>query len=685
MKKPLLLLLVLLFCSIVRGADSDFASGEGAAKRDSVLVDSLYNEAISRFMNNKLEEGLEILDTMLILARKSGQYYKLILAENDRVRALEFLGMNSLEVLKAYDAIDREIHPLMNQPTPAHAKTWYNLGMWYHGAARFHLARDYLQQAVAVMEGEEKTFDLQRSMIYNVLGMCHEGLGDHSLAVHYFRESIALRASMFGENSQRTIRVRLNLIATLVASGDYDGAEYELEEIRKGLESGGVDPMSHRLYMECKADILKALGDYNGAIEAFERFELLSERSNMVEDMEVEIVVDRSTLLTHLQRWDEAESALRNKLASVGGDNVKVYLYKGLADLYLHQGRPSMAVKYADIAESYYFPGGRSAVIVPSDLVSGVKHSLSALASTAKALDLYADSTDHPSDRRAVLEMIDDAGRIFAIAMRRADAGELIQLREQGWFEIYEIGMKNAYVLHKQGGSNEWVERAWKLSEDSKSAALLTSVNRLGPEISKVKPADEVEKEMRLRNELGYYAEELKEGNLSADNRKVFLQKRLALDSLMETYQSRYPEYSSLRFDPVKPSLEDAITKGRSGRSVLSYLCGENSVYGIAVTKSGAHFEVLGRTDTLSEAISAYRTALNTRPEMANFEMNTKDLKEAAGALFETLVSPLLNLTDLHERLLIIPDGPLHFLPFETLNAVTSHGGAARCLPCSQI
>lgn len=665
-KNPLLLL-VLLTCTVAHGADADFSEPTPATNRDSLLADSLYGEAISLFTNRRLEEGLEILDTVLTLARSSGQYEMLVMAENDRVRALEFLGMNALEVLKGYDAIDREIHPLMPEATVAHAKTWYNLGMWYHGVARYHLARDYLRRAVSVME-EAGRADFQRAMIYNVLGMTHDGLGDHTLAINYFRESIAVRESMFGKHAQQTKAVRINLITTLIASGNMEEAERELEILEEVLFKGGIKPRDSKLYMECKSEFLSASGKYSEAFEAFEQFEMLSTKVDMVEDMKVKMVVDRSALLTHLGRWEEADSALKDKLEAVGGDDVKVFLYKGLADLHIKWGRPAAALKYAGIAESYYFPAGRRAVRTPSDLISGVKHSLSALATTAKALDLYADSTDEPADRRAVLEMIDEAERVFSMAKRRADAGELINLREQGWFDIYEKGMKNAHALHKATGEAQWVERAWKISEDAKSATLLTSVNRLGPEISKLKPGREVEDELRLRNDLAYYAEEMKEGRLDPDERKVFLRKRLALDSLMETYQNRYPDYSAMRFDPVTPSLNEALEQARSGRSVLAYLCGEASVYGISVTKSGSRFEVLGRTDSLADAVSRYRSSLNTRPGPDDFDRKTYELNRAGRALYEMLVSPLLDLSDVGDRLLVIPDGPLHFLPFETLS-----------------
>lgn len=677
--KALLLFLVFLNCTNAFGADVNFPNADPTADSDSIVVQSFYNEAVSLFMNNRLEEGLEALDTVLTMARSHGLYFTLIMAENDRVEALEYLGMNALEVLKGLQEIEREMHPLLAKPSAAHAKTWYNLAMWYHGAARFHLARDYLKRAVSVMEQTPDEFRFKRAMVYNVLGMTHEALGDYSLAVHYFDESIALRELIFGENTQRTLVVRLNLIATFIASGKIDEAESELEIMREVLVSGNIDPYDSHLYMECKSDILTAKGEYSKAFEAFERFEELSNEVILEEDLEVEIAVDRSKVLSYLERWDEAESALTGKLETVGGENVKVFLYKGLADLYIRWGRAAQAVKYAGIAESYYFPEGRWAVDIPSDLVSGVKHSLSALATTAKALDLFADSTEKISDRRAVLEMVDEAERIFSIAKRRADAGELITLREQGWFDIYEKGMKNAYLLHKSTSNDEWIGRAWKISEHAKSATLLTSVNRLGPEISKVMPAGEVENEMRLRNELAYYAEELKSGNLDSDDRKEFSQKRLALDSLMESYRNNYPEYSAMRFDPITPPLGEALAQADNGRSVLTFLFGDESVYGISTSKSGSEFELLGSSDSLVRAVSMYRSALNTRPELAGYDATVAGLNKTGKELYERLVEPLLDLAVLGDRLLIIPDGPLHFLPFETLNtsAIDASGNIA--------
>lgn len=655
------------------GAGLEGAESAYQTDPDSLWVDSTYKEAITHFVNNRLEEGLAMLDTVLKLTRRNGYYEMLINAENDKVRALEFLGMNSLEVLRGYDAIDRETLPLMEEPGPGHAKTWYNLGMWYHGAARYHLARDYLLRALSVMEKvEDRGFMFQRAMVYNILGMTYEGLGHHSLALDYFRESIAVREEMFGENTTRTTVVRINMIATMLSSGNMDGAERELDKVRETLVQADEDPLEDIIYLESKADVLRAAGDYEAAFEVFKRFETLLLRGELVEDLEVEAAVDRAALLSQLNRWDEAEACLKEKLKVVTGDQVKVFLYKGLTDLYIKWGRPSLAVKYAAIAEAFYFPEGREAVSSPSDLISGVKHSLSALASTAAALDLYADSTEQNADRGAVLNMIDEAERVFSVAKQRADAGELINLREQGWFDIYETGMKNAHILHETTGDNEWMERAWKFSEDAKSAALLTSVNRLGPEITEVIPGEEVQDELRLRNELAYFEERFKGGELNPDERLEFLHKRLALDSLMDTYQTKYPLYSKMRFDPPGLSLDEAAARARNGRSVLTFLSGEEMVYGIAVTSAGARLEVLGRSDSISNAVSQYRSAINTRPVTADFELAASDLKSAGKALYEMIAAPLFDRTDLGDHLLIIPDGPLHYLPFETLNSTTS-------------
>ena len=94
-------------------------------------------------------------------------------------------------------------------------------------------------------------------------------------------------------------------------------------------------------------------------------------------------------------------------------------------------------------------------------------------------------------------------------------------------------------------------------------------------------------------------------------------------------------------------------------RGLLAYFWGDSAVYGWLVTSEGVRAARLGTADSLAALVDFLRNTID-RPSAA-------DWTAPARRAYRAFVEPLGEIP--HEELLVIPDGPLSYVPFEVFIA----------------
>jgi CHAT domain-containing protein len=92
---------------------------------------------------------------------------------------------------------------------------------------------------------------------------------------------------------------------------------------------------------------------------------------------------------------------------------------------------------------------------------------------------------------------------------------------------------------------------------------------------------------------------------------------------------------------------------------MVSYFFGQESLFAFVISKDSFHLRELPTDTTLQQGIKSYRKAILENSSPANFAGQSHEL-------YKRLINPLADLID-KKNLLIIPDGILHYLPFESL------------------
>ncbi|HEX6899892.1 MAG TPA: CHAT domain-containing tetratricopeptide repeat protein [Thermoanaerobaculia bacterium] len=132
---------------------------------------------------------------------------------------------------------------------------------------------------------------------------------------------------------------------------------------------------------------------------------------------------------------------------------------------------------------------------------------------------------------------------------------------------------------------------------------------------------------------------------------------------ILVRYRTAFPQHAALAY-PQTPALADVLRAGDEGTLVLSYMVTPDSLYTF-VLANGRLVNVLRKPVTrqyLEREITPLRQLTRFR-----MSLGVTNSAKSAKRLFELLIGPVADLASRERRLLIIPDGPLHYLPWGAL------------------
>ena len=101
--------------------------------------------------------------------------------------------------------------------------------------------------------------------------------------------------------------------------------------------------------------------------------------------------------------------------------------------------------------------------------------------------------------------------------------------------------------------------------------------------------------------------------------------------------------------------------------SLVEFHLGENQSFAWLFARGEFYFQLLPSRKEIENAVKPYLDLLATAPNHLYIERDLTKLRKASKALFEKLFGGLSSHIESGDRLIIVPDGLLHYLPFETL------------------
>jgi CHAT domain-containing protein len=100
---------------------------------------------------------------------------------------------------------------------------------------------------------------------------------------------------------------------------------------------------------------------------------------------------------------------------------------------------------------------------------------------------------------------------------------------------------------------------------------------------------------------------------------------------------------------------------------VLEFFLGERRSFAWLVTSNDVSVEILPGRQEIEKAVEPYLAAINTRPNNLYLERRLATQRELAEKLCSQLLGRLAGRLAPDKQLIVVPDGILYYLPFETL------------------
>lgn len=186
---------------------------------------------------------------------------------------------------------------------------------------------------------------------------------------------------------------------------------------------------------------------------------------------------------------------------------------------------------------------------------------------------------------------------------------------------------------------------------------------------------EQASREQTLQAQLSSAQKELWKEGLSAKEQEQLKAKLTSTEEEIEAFQVEVrrsnPRYASLRY-PEPVNVARVQRELLDDKTVLvEYLLGEKRSLVWVVSRDNLLVQTLPPRKELEKEITAYRTLLSDKASVLTLQSSLEKINRQGSVLFTQLLGPIRQAIPAGDTLIVIPDGMLDYLPFETLVAAT--------------
>lgn len=304
------------------------------------------------------------------------------------------------------------------------------------------------------------------------------------------------------------------------------------------------------------------------------------------------------------------------------------------------------------------------------------KELLEVLAYKAKALwGLYQQQPESTSPLESALEIYHLIGNILDEMRQGFPSIEYRQFVASHFFEIYEQAIRVAYEMHQlQPADDQFLAEAFYFVEKSKSFILLEATQKIQAQSFGGVPDSLLEQERAHARKISILEQQLNDLPDAASSEATQVQQQLLVarrirQDLLQQFEQNYPDYYALRHNTEVASLTDVQANLPNNTVLLTYFMGDSSLFAMGIS----------RNKVIVNSIASFRNFEQNLTHFLPFvrQYNLEDTRssearlkwaQSAYALYQQLVGSSLDSLGVQpEKLIIIPDGQLGYLPFDVL------------------
>jgi CHAT domain-containing protein len=528
------------------------------------------------------------------------------------------------------------------------ARALFQVASADHHAGRVEKAIANFKQASAIA-GQAGDTNWQ-SMALNSAAMLLTGAGLSEEALYFYHQSLALRRAQREQWNEAFILQQMTPL--YLNSGNVAQAELNLQEalriIREFNASGKDDKGLENYILLQTAAVEVARGNLNQAITIAENY-LGKETAQTPGYAKIEIRMNLGTLYLTAEKYEPAVTISEQLLALARQykmPQVEAVALGNLAWAQFQMGKTAEAL-----------PSITQAVTLLQRSGGGRDEStyLSYLAQIQAASGRHEEALT--SFRRTIETIERERTTVIPTEMAKAS---LVALR-------HGVFTRTIAFLVAQNRSEEALE----IAEAYHARAFLDVLAESRIDLRKELDAAQKQREAELYKRIARIQKELWQPALPAERAAQLRKDLQAAEHDLMLFQVELrrtnPRYASVKYpQPLKPTniaaeLLDADT------ALIEFVLGEEKSFAWVIRPGKITAVTLPAKKAITEQIMSYRAALQEKVSALNVAQATTKLNAIGQRLYQSLLQPLEPSLMTARKLIVVPDGVLVYLPFETL------------------
>lgn len=565
------------------------------------------------------------------------------------------------------------------------AVSFANFGSHYLNLGDFPKSIEWTEKALEILVQNGWGEHPYSSSLYNNLGVAYGNIGDAEKGVEYHRKALELRVKNGGEEGPGVAESYQNIATYYTATGDNELAIAYYERAVQSLQQRQKEDHPHvaQIYENIGLSCFN-MGDYPKAVSYYEK------------------ALDIRKRVLGEDHWRVSASLhnLGNPLLWNGDTGRAIAFVKeaiSISQKHFDERHPGSAANYTLLGNNYLLAKNytqaeeahQKALHALNYATGGSLSRVNSIPQLILSLNDIGRFYQHryreegrPEDLNRSGQYFQEAAQALDYQSRSVSPGSRSLVAEQA-SRIFGGAVSTGYLLSQATGNLHHLEECFDFAERSKGILLYEALQESRAlQIAGI-PDSLLQQEYDLRIAIANLEkrrqEAMAEGTAESDSALLVLGNRLfeknrLYEALRQRFFNEFPQYYKAKYDHSPVSVryvQDTLLL--PGQSLVEYLVGDSAVYIFLVRQD--HFEVqeikldfpLEKwvSDMTKEGIYGYYPLPASRRSALREVETIRNYTRSARQLYEKLLLPVED--RLTERVIIIPDGVLGYVPFEAL------------------
>lgn len=276
-----------------------------------------------------------------------------------------------------------------------------------------------------------------------------------------------------------------------------------------------------------------------------------------------------------------------------------------------------------------------------------------------KIIKCKIDALYYLEDFNKVLTQIDEAIKINDVLRPSYKTHTDKLFLKEYTFPIFERAISSCYEIYSTNSNKAYLEKAFDYFEKSKGLLMLEALLSSKAEKFANIPEYLLNDDKQLRFQINFLEKKLQKQN-DIDLRDELFELRKKQISLITKIEKNYKPYFNLKYNTGTTSKKNLQNTLDDNMAVVSYFFGDSNIFCLTITQKETIFNQIPLKTGLRQKIYDYKDLLKSP------QSRIDDILNISKSLYNSILQPNLKGID-KEKLIIIPDGILNFIPFETL------------------